>query len=105
MMGGNAQTDPLIGSDDTSKPLRSRLLAVPALREKYLGYVRTIATKWLDWNTLGPLATKYQALIAADVKADTKKLDSYEAFQAEIGVLQKFAAARRAYLLNGAAER
>ncbi|HET7218041.1 MAG TPA: CotH kinase family protein, partial [Vicinamibacterales bacterium] len=61
-----AELDPLIGLDDPSKPLRSKLLAVPALREKYLGYVREIATKYLDWNTLGPRVAKYQALIAAD---------------------------------------
>ena len=61
-------------STTTSKPLRSKLLAVPALRAAYLSYVREIADKWLDWKTLGPLAQKYHALIAADVKADTRKL-------------------------------
>ena len=63
-------------------------------------YVRQIATKWLDWNTLGPLATKYQALIAADVKADTRKLDTFEAFEAGVETLKTFAEQRRAYLLN-----
>ena len=41
--GGGADLDPLVGLDDTSKPLRSKLLAVPALRERYLAYVRDIA--------------------------------------------------------------
>ena len=40
--------------NDESKPLRSKLLAVPALRARYLSYVRDIAEKWLDWKTLGP---------------------------------------------------
>ena len=44
--------DSLVGLDDTSKPLRSKLLAVPALRARYLGYVREIADKWLDWRTI-----------------------------------------------------
>jgi hypothetical protein len=80
--GGGPTLDPMVGLGDASKPLRSKLLAVPELREKYLRYVREISTKWLDWNTLGPLVAKYQSLISADVKADTKKLDSYEAFVA-----------------------
>jgi hypothetical protein len=45
-----------------------------------MNYVRDISTKWLDWKTLGPLVQRYQELIDADVKRDTKKLDSYEAF-------------------------
>jgi hypothetical protein len=107
--------DPLSTAGDANKPLISKLLAVPALRARYLGYVREIATKWLDWETLGPMATRYQALISDAVKADTRKLTSFEAF--EKGVtgapesggergpnrsisLQQFAEQRRTYLLS-----
>jgi hypothetical protein len=100
MMMGGAQLDPLIGLNDVTKPLRSKLLAVPALRERYMGYVKQVATKWLDWNTLGPLVQKYQALIAADVKTDTRKLDSTEGFSSGVETLKTFAAQRRAYLLK-----
>ena len=89
-----------MGLNDSSKPLRSRLLAVPALRARYLTYVRDIATKWLDWNRLGPLAVKYQALISEDVKADTRKLETFEAFGAGLQALKTFVERRRAYLLN-----
>ena len=44
-----------------SKPLISRLLAVPSVRARYLGYVRTIAIEWLDWKRLGPIVDSYQA--------------------------------------------
>ena len=113
------ELDPLTGAEDASKPLLNKLLAVPALRTRYLGYVRDIATRWLDWKKIGPLAEQYQALIAADVKADTRKLDSFEDFSrgvkddapvaaAEPGArgprrsisLKSFADQRRAYLLN-----
>ena len=97
---GGADLDPLVGLDDATKPLRSKLLAVPALRERYLGYVRDIATKWLDWQRLGPVAEGYHALIAADVKADTKKLDTYEAFEAGLPALKSFVERRRAVLLK-----
>ena len=62
--GGGPTLDPLIGLNDPTKPLRSKLLAVPALRARYLAYVRDIAERWLDWKKLGPLARSYQALIA-----------------------------------------
>jgi hypothetical protein len=101
--GGGPDVDPLIGLNDTSKPLRSKLLAVPALRERYMKYVREIATKWLDWKTLGPLVQRYQTLIDEDVKRDTKKLESYEEFVNGIaGPTQslKYFAERRSAVLN-----
>ena len=57
-----------------AKPLRSKLLAVPALRARYLAYVREIAETWLDWKKLGPMARTYQDLIREEVKLDTRKL-------------------------------
>lgn len=109
--------DPLVAANDSAKPLASKLLAVPALRARYLQYVRAIADKWLDWKRLGPLAAQYQNLIADAVKADTRKLASYAAFQNGIAgdvsaladgfhgpgatmSLKHFAEQRRSYLLN-----
>jgi spore coat protein CotH len=115
--GGGTGLDPLVGLDDSSKPLLSKLLAVPSLRMRYLGYVHDIAGKWLDWNKLGPLAEQYHALIADAVAADTRKLDSTEAFNTSVAggasperafrgpattSLKDFAEKRRAYLLNHA---
>jgi spore coat protein CotH len=100
---GGPELDPLVAANDTSKPLLSKLLAVPALRARYLDYVRDLAEKWLDWNRLGPLAEQYHALIAGDVRADTRKLDSTEAFRNSVtngAGLKTFAEKRRAFLLN-----
>jgi spore coat protein CotH len=98
--GGGPTLDPLVALDDPAKPLRSRLLAVPALRARYDGYVRAIAGRWLDWSALEPIVEAYRALIADDVAADTRKLDTTEAFAAGIERLRAFAAARRAFLLG-----
>lgn len=98
--GGGATVDPLIGLADSSKPLRSRLLAVPALRAKYLDYVRQIAERGLDWNRLGPVVARYQTLIEPAVKADTRKLSSFDEFKSGVGPLRSFVEERRAYLLN-----
>jgi len=112
--------DPFAGADDPSKPLLNKLLAVPALRTRYLSYMRDIAEKWLDWNRLGKLAREYQSLIAADVAADTRKLYPTEAFSAGVDgmntepggggfrgpagpaavSLKQFAEGRRKYLLS-----
>lgn len=109
------ELDPFAGAKDANKPLLSRLLEVPSLRQRYLARVREIATHWLDWNRLGPIATEYHSLIDAEVKADTRKLSSYEAFDQSLTKdseqegfrgretalsLKGFAEQRRAYLLN-----
>ncbi len=98
--GAGPNLDPLVGVNDESKPLRSKLLAVPALRARYLSYVRDIAEKWLDWKTLGPLAEKYHDLIAEDVKVDTRKLFDTAAFENGVTTVKAFADARREYLLK-----
>lgn len=77
---GNAKLDPFAGSEDPNKPLLHKLLAVPKLREKYLGYVRKIAREWLDWTKLEPMVREAQALIGEDVKADGRKIGSTDAF-------------------------
>ncbi len=106
--------DPLVGLDDATKPLRSRLLSVPSLRQRYLEHVRDLATSWLDWKKLGPVVDGYRALLEKEVEADTRKLTSFAAFQQALGAasaseeggqrrmpsLKEFADARRAYLLS-----
>lgn len=120
MGGGGApvdgvKLDPLYIASDANKALASKLLAVPALRQRYLGYVRDIAETWLDWNKLGPIAEGYHKLIADDVKRDTRKLDTTEDFEKSLTTdiqggggfgpavkisLKNFADQRRAYLLG-----
>ncbi|MFN0058589.1 MAG: CotH kinase family protein [Planctomycetota bacterium] len=107
--------DPLIGIDDATKPLRSRLLKVPSLRARYLANVRRIADEWLDWQKLGPIVDQYRGLIEKEVEADTRKLTSYAAFKEAFALdapttvepgrrrqlsLKAFAEQRRKYLLN-----
>lgn len=79
---GNAlELDPLVGMDDPSKPLRSKLLAVPQYRQRYLEHVRAIAETWLDWKKLGPIVAEQHDLIAAPLRADHKKLSSIDDFE------------------------
>ena len=113
------ELDPLIGLDDARKPLRSKLLAVPAWRDQYLRNIRTIAERSFDWNKLGPFVKQCRELIEKEVEADTRKLDSFAEFQrvtsdqpsAEAGPperrrpgqtmnIRAFAEQRRKYLLD-----
>ncbi|MCA9062879.1 MAG: CotH kinase family protein [Planctomycetaceae bacterium] len=117
--GGGPDLDPLTGLEDPRKPLRSKLLAVPALKQRYLDYVRQIAEKSLDWKQLGPVVAQYRALIRDEVQRDTKQLSTYDAFltatadtpesandsqQPRVGrhqmSLRSFADQRREYLLK-----
>ncbi len=111
---GGIDLDPLVGLDDPTKPLRSKLLAVPSLRTRYLEHVRTIAEEWLDWKKLHPIVDGHVKLIDKEVEADTRKLSTYPAFKKAIGAgtdsgqggrrptlgLGAFAQQRRKYLLN-----
>jgi hypothetical protein len=111
------ELDPLVGLDDERKPLRSRVLAVPALRARYLAKVRLIAEEWLDWKKLGPIVAQYRSLIAKEVETETRGLTNYSAFlkatadeveevaedqqrrRREMS-LRSFADQRRAYLMS-----
>jgi spore coat protein CotH len=74
------ELDPLNGLDDENKPLTRKLLAVPALRTRYLDYVRELTENWLTWSKLGPVAQKYHDLIAAGVEKESHKAGSYAHF-------------------------
>jgi hypothetical protein len=72
--------DPLVGLTDARKPLRSKVLAVPAWKRQYLRNVKTIAEKSLDWKNLGPVVASYRKLLEPAVAADTRKLSSLADF-------------------------
>jgi len=111
--GRGTELDPLLGLNDTSKPLRSKLLNVPSLREKYLRYVKQIAEEDLDYKKLEPIISAYVDLIDREVASDTKKLSSYDAYKAAVAKeltdpsnsgrtrmsLRAFLEARQKYLL------
>jgi len=93
-----------------------KLLAVPALRLTATTLPDALDAVSLDWQKLGPVASRLHDLIAADVKADGRKLDSTEAFEKSLTQdvpgngfgpggggsmgLKNFADQRRAFLLE-----
>jgi hypothetical protein len=79
-MGSGLEINPLAGLSDPSKPLRSKVLAVPELKQAYLAKVRQLAQEDLDWAKMGPTVKALRELVDAEIKADTRKLSSYEEF-------------------------
>lgn len=112
MMRPAVDVSPLVAMNSPRMPLHSKLLAVPKFKAQYLANLREIAEKQLDWKYLGPIVSRYRELIAEEVKADTRKLSSSEAFviatadqpaesaTARTLPLRKFADARRKFLLE-----
>lgn len=114
---GGVELDPLVGLDDPSKPLRSRLLSVPGLRASYLEKVRQIAEESFDWSRLEPLVLKSAGMVETMVAEDGKKLTSLAEFYRSTGLepeeaqsdtqgshrpagLKEFFIKRREFLLN-----
>ena len=98
------ELDPLSGLDDATKPLRSRLLKVPALREKYLGFVRQLAGE-MTWDKMGPIVARERALVERLVAQDTRKAFTTETFERDTspeptGTLRQFFERRSKYLLG-----
>ena len=98
------ELDPLSGLDDPTKPLRSRLLQVPALRAKYLGFVKQLAAE-MAWEKTGPLVASQRALVETLVAQDTRKAFTTDAFARDTspeptGTLRQFFEKRSKYLLE-----
>jgi spore coat protein CotH len=106
--GGGVTLDPLVALTDNRKPLRSKVLAVPAWKTAYLKHIRTIAEDSLDWKKLGPVVANYRKLVEKEIEADTRKLSTTEEFKrettdsGEARSLRSFADQRRKFLLDHA---
>ncbi|MEE2685857.1 MAG: CotH kinase family protein [Planctomycetota bacterium] len=106
---GSVDLDPLQGVESDRMPLRSKVLAVPAYREKYLAYVRTIAEIDFDIAAMVSFIDDNRALVIEEIKADTRKLSSFDAFLGALdiplgeapipGNIYQFLEQRRTFLL------
>lgn len=114
---GATELDPLVALEDPTKPLRSKVLAVPKYREQYLANLKELAEKSLDWKVLGPVVAAHRELIYDEMKIETRGIVSFEAFdevtaakaedsKPEAGgrarmTLKDFAQQRQQFLLEG----
>jgi len=100
--GSMTELDLLVGMDDLTKPLRSRLLQVPALRERYLANIRALGAE-MSWEKMAPVVARLRATIADRVARDTRKAFTTEIFERDTspepsGTLRQFFEKRSTYL-------
>jgi len=81
-------------------PLLNRLLAVPAIRQRYLAHMRTLVQDELDQTKFNALVDKYDALIGAGVLADPKKMTTNPQYGTEKQTIKNFVQNHRTTLLN-----
>ncbi len=67
---------PFYQASTVSRPLINKLLAIPQWRQRYIAHYRTLLDEAFDWARIGPMITKYQNLIRADILRDTRKIYS-----------------------------
>jgi len=91
---------PFEGETDQSRPLISRLLAIPALRVRYAEIMKTLVDQVMDPAKVEPLIEQYRTLIRDDVMNDDKKLYSNAAFESSIDDIKAFVVDRQAFLLS-----
>lgn len=104
---GAVDLDPLVGMDDPGKPLRSKILQVPAWRKQYLQNLKVLAEIEMAPEKINPFLDQYRQLLANDVRLETRRTSSEEAFfqatetdhPAE-GSLSHFFSERRQFLLS-----
>jgi len=69
----------------------------PEMAKKY-NFVYDSTKDWTNMNA--KFLAKYQAVISADVKADTRKIDSAAGFESGAAAIRGFADRRRELILN-----
>lgn len=98
----DAQLSPVQGATGSNRPVISKLLAVPELRQRYLAHMRTVLKESFNPDALYPIIDRYQAMTVADVAADTKKGYTMTAYTNDVTALKTFIRTRHAFLTNHA---
>lgn len=93
-----ASWSPFLNATSANFPLLSRLLAVPAFRQRYLAHMRTINEEFINPTMSHALIDATAKKIDALVKADPKALYTYTQYQSELTVLKSFFTTRYNYL-------
>jgi hypothetical protein len=80
----SAMVAPLADAERADRPVTRALLSVPEWRARYLSFVRLLANKELRWSKLEPEISRLHSMIDSIVQADSRKLESYDAFTKSI---------------------
>lgn len=101
VMKTSAQSwSPFYNETKTTLPLLNKLLANPAIRQRYLSHLRVLINSELNPIYTDALIDKYQAFINAGVLADPKKASTNTQFPTECTALKNFIKSRRNFLMS-----
>ncbi len=101
-VAGDVLLSPFQGTTGTNRPVISKLLAVPELRQRYLAHIRTVLSENYNPTVMTGLINQYSVLSVADISADTRKGYSMSTYTNDLTALKRFVTNRFAYLTNHA---
>ncbi|MBP6333988.1 MAG: CotH kinase family protein, partial [Bacteroidia bacterium] len=102
MEDGAVSWSPFYNQNNANYPLLNRILAVPALRQRYLAHFRTLIEESLDTADAYALMNTYVSLIDTMVQNDPKKLYTYTQFQNEVDGLKDWIVDRKNNVMSNA---
>ena len=100
---GDASLTPVQGASDASRPMISKLLAIPELRQRYLAHMRTILSENFNPTVMNPLIEQYHSLSLAAITADPKKgYTAMSTYNTDLAAIKSFVNTRYNFLTNHA---
>lgn len=99
---GDTSLSPVQGSTGTNRPVLSRLLGIPELRQRYLAHMRTILEEKFNPTIMNALIDRFHRLSVAAIMADTKKSYSMAGYTNDLTALRNFVRLRHTFLTNHA---
>jgi hypothetical protein len=100
---GDASLTPIRGASDANRPMISKLLAVPELRQRYLAHMRTVLSENFNPAAMTALIDRYQSISVAAITADPKKgYTSMTTYNTDITAIKTFVNTRYKFLTNHA---
>jgi hypothetical protein len=101
-VAGDVSLTPVQGATAANRPVLSKLLSVPELRQRYLAHMRTALEESFHPAVLLPVIDRTVALTVADIVADPKKTYTMTAYTNDLNALKNFVRQRYTFLTNHA---
>ncbi len=99
-MGITSSLSPVQGAGGANRPLLSKLLPIPELRQRYLAHMRTVLEERFNPTYLTPVINYYHRLTVADIITDPKKNFTMTAYTNALVALRTYVTNRYKFLTN-----